>query len=447
VTFTANVASATAGSVPAGNVTFRDGLTELATETLDATGAAAFETAALSGGSHTISVTYDGDASRGTSSVASVTQTVAPAPVSVAVTPSANPSVFGQSVTLTAQVTAMPTGDFAGVVTFFDGAAAIGAVAMEASGTATVGTSSLSVGTHSITALYGGDSDHAGATSAALSEAVAPIRTTTSIAASSNPARVGAALTFAATVAAVAPGSGVPKGTVTFSDAAGALGEATLDANGVATLAVATLAAGIHPVTASYGGTPDFAPSIAEPLMELIAVNSTTVAVTSSPNPSTYGASVMVVATVTGSVTTATGKVTFRAGAKVLGDAALDATGTAAFATTTLPVGALTLSAAYAGDAANAPGSGTVTQVVNGPATAMPPDAGAPDAGVTSLPADASFVTWTPTLPQPPPQAASIGGANCGGCRVANPRRERPAGFVALTMIAALVLRRRLRRS
>ena len=76
-------------NVPAGTVTFRDGLTVLATETLDATGAASFETAALSGGTHTISVSYDGDVNHGNAGVASVTQTVTPAPVSVVVTPSA----------------------------------------------------------------------------------------------------------------------------------------------------------------------------------------------------------------------------------------------------------------------------------------------------------------------------------------------------------------------
>ena len=49
-------------------------------------------------------------------------------------------------------------------------------------------------------------------------------------------------------------------GTVTFSDQGGVLGSATL-VNGVATFTTSSLAAGTYTVTASYGGTPDFAPS------------------------------------------------------------------------------------------------------------------------------------------------------------------------------------------
>jgi len=71
---------------------------------------------------------------------------------------SANPSVFGQSVTFTATVSAAwdlaptPTG----AVTFSDGATSLGTSAL-ASGQATFTTSSLSIGSHSITGQYGRD--------------------------------------------------------------------------------------------------------------------------------------------------------------------------------------------------------------------------------------------------------------------------------------------------
>ncbi|MBD0369797.1 MAG: PQQ-dependent sugar dehydrogenase [Pyrinomonadaceae bacterium] len=72
---------------------------------------------------------------------------------------SSNPSVFGQSVTFTATVTSA-SGTPTGAVQFKDGANNLGSpVALNASGVATFTTSSLTVGTHTITAEYGGDSN------------------------------------------------------------------------------------------------------------------------------------------------------------------------------------------------------------------------------------------------------------------------------------------------
>jgi hypothetical protein len=73
---------------------------------------------------------------------------------------SANPSSFGQSVTLTVSVTdsVLVPGQPAptGTVVFNDGLTAIGSASLVA-GTATFTTSTLSVGTHTITAVYSGD--------------------------------------------------------------------------------------------------------------------------------------------------------------------------------------------------------------------------------------------------------------------------------------------------
>jgi uncharacterized repeat protein (TIGR01451 family) len=81
---------------------------------------------------------------------------------------SQNPSEFGKPVTFTATVTAGATG----TVTFFDGATALGTVPL-AGGTATFTTSSLTIGTHSITATYNGDAIFSASTSAALLQSVA----------------------------------------------------------------------------------------------------------------------------------------------------------------------------------------------------------------------------------------------------------------------------------
>jgi hypothetical protein len=59
-----------------------------------------------------------------------------------------------------------------GSVTFKDGSNALGTGALNGSGVATFSTSALSAGSHSITAVYGGDTDFSGSTSAILSQGI-----------------------------------------------------------------------------------------------------------------------------------------------------------------------------------------------------------------------------------------------------------------------------------
>ena len=71
----------------------------------------------------------------------------------------------------------------------------------------------------------------------------------------------GQPVTFTATVSDLSAGGPTPNGgTVTFSDQSGAIGTASL-VNGVAIFSTATLPAGTDTITASYGGTANFAPS------------------------------------------------------------------------------------------------------------------------------------------------------------------------------------------
>jgi Bacterial Ig-like domain (group 3) len=92
-----------------------------------------------------------------------------PAPVSSAVVLVGPTSAFaGEPVTLTANVTSEVPGDpiGQGVVTFMDGATALGTVA-ESAGIASLQVQ-LPAGHHTITAVYQGDATHSGSTSAAL---------------------------------------------------------------------------------------------------------------------------------------------------------------------------------------------------------------------------------------------------------------------------------------
>jgi hypothetical protein len=97
------------------------------------------------------------------------------AATSTALSSSPNPSTVGQPVTFTATVT--PTsgsGTPTGTVTFMDGATTLVTGTLNASRQASFSTSSLSVGSHSITAVYGGDSNFTGSPSPALIQSVGP---------------------------------------------------------------------------------------------------------------------------------------------------------------------------------------------------------------------------------------------------------------------------------
>ena len=104
-----------------------------------------------------------------TSASATVSITVVKANSTTAIQSSANPSVYGTPVTLTATVTAVPAGSdvVAGSVTFMDEATTIGSAPVNA-GVATLVTSALSAGAHSITAVYAGDANFNTSTSSAL---------------------------------------------------------------------------------------------------------------------------------------------------------------------------------------------------------------------------------------------------------------------------------------
>ena len=100
---------------------------------------------------------------------------VTPAATSTVVVSSANPSVVGQAVTFKATVTNTSSGSSAvptGTVTFFDGATTLGTVNV-VSGQATLTTSALSLGSHTIHAVYSNsDGNFLGSTSANLTQAV-----------------------------------------------------------------------------------------------------------------------------------------------------------------------------------------------------------------------------------------------------------------------------------
>jgi hypothetical protein len=176
VQFTATVTSTTAGT-PTGTATFFDGATSLGPAVnLNAQSQAVFATSSLAAGPHSITAQYSGDTNFAASVSNTVTQTVnAPtkAATSTSLISSLNPSTSGQSVQFTATVTSMAAGTPTGTATFFDGATALSpAVNLGAQSSATLTTSSLSTGAHSITAQYSGDANFNASTSPIVTQQV-----------------------------------------------------------------------------------------------------------------------------------------------------------------------------------------------------------------------------------------------------------------------------------
>ncbi len=157
VTFTATVTGSAAAGVPTGTVTFKDGEQSISSPiALDAVGAARFSVNSLSVGVHSITASYSGDANHVSTSPPAIAQIVNKGVSIVSVTASPNPSIYGSSVTLRADVTSLlapPTG----TITFSGLTSSLpivgGSVAF------TLGPAALSVGTHTVTALYSGDAN------------------------------------------------------------------------------------------------------------------------------------------------------------------------------------------------------------------------------------------------------------------------------------------------
>lgn len=87
-------------------------------------------------------------------------------PTSTLLAASANPAVFGTPVTLTATVSSADSSR-SGNVDFMEGGTLLGSGSLDASGTASFTTSSLSLGQHSLSANYAGDANNAASTSPA----------------------------------------------------------------------------------------------------------------------------------------------------------------------------------------------------------------------------------------------------------------------------------------
>jgi acetyl esterase/lipase len=177
------------------------------------------------------------------------------------------------------------------VVTFLDGGAILGTAPLQ-SGVATLTTSALTGGSHSISVLYVGNNTFAPSTSASITYQVQRGNATVTLAASKSSTTYGESITFTVSTTPTAPATSAPTGNVSIISDGNMLITVAL-VNGTATHAIATLGAGVHALTATYAGDSNYNGSATTGSVPVsVAKAPSTLDVQSPVNPSSAGADV-----------------------------------------------------------------------------------------------------------------------------------------------------------
>jgi streptogramin lyase len=149
----------------------------------------------------------------GVNRIGRITTCCSPPPTTTTVVSSVNPSQLGQAITFTATV----AGNFpTGTVQFMDGGTPLAApVTLSGGGVAQLMTSTLTQGTHAITAVYSGDANNAASQSAPLSQVVNGSGGSVNVALAANGGVASASSIY------VAPGYAFPVAAVNDGERAG----------------------------------------------------------------------------------------------------------------------------------------------------------------------------------------------------------------------------------
>jgi uncharacterized protein YceK len=357
---TATVTSAS--GTPTGSVSFNDNGALLATNALVA-GTATVTYTAPAAGTHTITATYSPTGPFAASS-ATCSEVVNPLPTTSTLTVAPATATYGSSVTLTATVAPVtlpgpstPTG----VVTFYNGASAVGTGTL-AGGVATLASVSLPGGSYNLTCVYGGSSIYATSNCNSVPVVIHAAPTALTLSSSANPAIYGSSVGF--TVRLTVNGQSAGAGNTIQLSINGQIVILTTDATGSAIYyATGLLAPNSYPITASFAGTNDLLASSAS-LTQVITASPTSISLTGTPNPGDLNQPISLTATVSkpssssSSTLLGSGSVFFYDGSTLLGSAPVAAnspplTGsvTANFTASFSTLGVHNLTAVYAGDA------------------------------------------------------------------------------------------------
>jgi hypothetical protein len=268
--------------------------------------------------------------------------------------------VQGTSITFTATATG-GAGLATGTVQFYlDGSVAGSPVTMSG-GAASYSTSTLTPGTHQVTAAYSGDAHYNSTTTNGVASVVTQGPDTLSLAVHGlATVNIGTPITITGSVTVGALGP-LPTGTVSLLDGNTVLATTRLVANAPLSFSfnvntpAQPLAAGSHSFSVNYGGEAHWAASASTATVVTVIhmLATTTAAITSSQSAVLAGSSVTLTTTVTSiqSTPAMTGTVQFYDGSTPLGPAQSLASGTASYTTGSISAGSHSITAVYSGDA------------------------------------------------------------------------------------------------
>ncbi|MDH4136132.1 MAG: Ig-like domain repeat protein, partial [Anaerolineae bacterium] len=245
-------------------------------------------------GTKSITANYGGDANFNGSASAPVSHRVKANTTTVITSDTPEPSVVGQTVTVTSTVTS-GAGTPTGSVTVNDGAEA-SCVANLSNGSGSCTLTPTSAGNKTLTATYGGDIDFNGSSDTEPHQVNQADTTTTIISDTPEPSVVGQSVTVQYSVTVDSPGSGTPTGQVTVSDGAGA---SCTDTVAAGSCTLTPTSAGDKTLTAIYEGDDKFMSSSDTEPHQVNRADSTTAISTHNPDPSVVGQAVVVSYTLT----------------------------------------------------------------------------------------------------------------------------------------------------
>ena len=161
----------------------------------------------------------------------------------VGLTLSSSSVSYGGSVTLTASVSQGGSPVVSETVTFYDGSTSLGTATTNSSGVATLSKSDLSVGSHSLTAVYGS------VTSSSESLTVSKATPTISLSTSSATPTYGSSITLSGTLSSLGSGASVK-----IYDGNTLLDTVTTSTGGAFSCSTSSLSVGSHSLTAVFEG-------------------------------------------------------------------------------------------------------------------------------------------------------------------------------------------------
>lgn len=349
-----DIGGSTTYTAATGTIQFKSDGESIGTARTVTSGVATLAYSSLTHGAHDITAEYSGDDTYADSISDALEQVVNYVATTTVVTSNLNPSTAGQEVTFTATINNSAA---TGTVQFKAGGVNIGVPQSVISGVATLAYSGLIGGTHSITAVYSGDTTYDISTSSGISQVVNLANTSTAIASNLNPSTYGNSVTFTATIKNAGGTSTLTgaTGTVQFKADGSNIGTARTVASGVATLSYSSLGIGTKEITAVYSGDSSYSTSTGPALPQVVNKIVTRVLIASNHNPSNLGQSVTFTATIkdntgTTTLTAATGTIQFKSNEANLGLPKTISSGVATYAIAALTDGDHNITAEYSGD-------------------------------------------------------------------------------------------------